>query len=98
MLKDLRTMTSAEMSAKYGISRNAVRCAASFNKIKIKREQKSPVYAEDVARLFEIMSDGFSAAYASKKIGVSEYQARRIIRKAEKHGFDAYPPRPKEAA
>ena len=51
-------------------------------------------FAEDVAQIFELMSEGLLSTEICLVIGSSPASVRSIIRDAKSKGFDAFPKRP----
>lgn len=52
------------------------------------------VFAEDVAQIFELMSEGLLSTEICLVVGGSSAGVRSIIRDAKSKGFDAFPKRP----
>lgn len=100
MLNDAKAMTSTELSRKYKISIAAARLGVKRYGIELVKQKPGGriFYAEDVADIFELKTHGLASTEISTAYGVKPASIRFIISKAVKHGFDAYPPRPKEVA
>jgi len=100
MLADVERMDVEQFSYKYEISkRKAWKAAGYYGKkfIPLKSRNRK-FYAEDVALLFELSSEGLKSTEIALATKHSPADIRRIMIEAKEHGFDAYPPRPQTIA
>lgn len=102
MLSDAEKMDARQFSEAHGISIQASRDGAKrygLSFVPMERHGRHRMfYAEDVARMFEIRSEGYSCTLIADAFCTTSAHVRKILSTAREKGFEAYPPRPQTIA